>query len=492
MNMRGRLPNALRLLLCAVGLAALLSLAGCITVGPDYQPPKPELPQQWRLPSHPAVARGEAQVTNWWQVFDDPILTELINLAAQRNLDYQTAVAVALEYRHRLAAAKGEYWPSLDGSASAVNQRSSENTATPSTGATTTAYTLSADAAWEIDLFGGVRRGVESSLATYQSAEEARLDALVSVYASVATAYLQVRTLQTRLAVAQSNIDSQQEVLRLTKARFDNGLATGLDVAQAQTVLASSQAELPPLRQQLAETYNSLSLLLAQPPGAVRSIIGGAAPIPAPPRTVTAGVPADIIRQRPDVRQAERELAASSAEIGVATARLYPSLTLGGTLGLASSNTANLFNAASHFFTIGPTLSWNIFAGGALRSQIKAAEAVFQQKLLAYQLAVLTALHEVDDALTAYTESLRQVRALNNTVKASSKSLKLALSLYKEGLSDFQSVLDAQRSLFSYDDSLAQAQGQTLAYLVQFYKALGGGWSPAQATAQTDQAAARD
>lgn len=463
--------------ICALLFAALF-LSGCL-VGPDYTPPEVKVPDKWRLPDSALLVPGQADIRTWWEVFQDPMLTGFINQAAASNLDLKVAVARVKEARARLGVARGELLPAVDGTASATRQRASANEF-GSVGVTYDRYGGSLDASWEIDLFGRIRRSVEAAQADYQASQEDRAGVMVSLYAEMASNYLQVRTLQARLAAAIKNIKSQREVLELTRIRFKNGLATGLDVSQAEQVLASSEAELPPLYNGLNQSINAVALLLARPPGAVQDQLAAPRPIPTPPARVAVGVPLDIMRQRPDVRSAERQLAAATARIGIATADLYPSFSLTGSLGLASADTSDIFTSGSRFYSFGPSFNWNLFAGGAIRAQIKVQDALTEQALLTYEQTVLTALNEVDNAATSLFQQKRRVEALHQNVRAAERTLELSLRLYKEGLKDFQSVLDAQRSLFNADNQLAQARGELADNLVQLYKALGGGWRPDQ------------
>lgn len=455
-------------------LGALLFSSGCL-VGPDYKPPKPALPEKWRQAADPAVKTSEKNIRDWWRVFNDPVMTSLIQRAAQGNLDLRAAVAKVKQARAQVGAASGSLVPALDGTGQASKQRTSEHSSPPS-GTTTESYNLGLETSWEIDLFGRIRRSVEAAKADYQASEEDRVDVMITLYAEVASTYLDVRTTQARLASVRENIISQQRVLELTRSRFRNGLATALDVSQAETVLGSSEAEIPPLNTQLNQDINALALLLGLHPGALHEELRSPAPIPIPPASVTMGLPADLLRRRPDIRAAERSLAAETARIGVATADLYPSFSLTGSFGVAAGNTSGLLKSGSEFFTLGLPFSWNLFDGGRVRSQIKAQDAVAEQALLNYEQTVLAALNEVDNAYVAYTQQRIRVQALERTVAASERSLALAIKLYKDGLSDFQSVLDAQRTLFSYDDYYAAAKGEAASDLVLLYKALGGGW----------------
>lgn len=461
-------------LLCAW---IVFAAAGCMKVGPHYVPPATKTPPQWTSIPDPALLVGEETTRNWWTVFEDPFLVRLVEQAAAGNLDLKTAVARVREARARLDVAAGGLFPEVDAQARVTRQRSSDNTGF-FLGRTITNYVLGLDAGWEVDLFGRISRSIEAAAADYEASEEDRADVLVSVYAEIARNYLAVRTLQARLAATTGNIESQKQVLELTRSRFRYGLATDLDVAQAEDVLAASEAQVPPLRAELNQTLNNIALLLGEPPGALRGELSEVRPIPVPPSTIAVGIPADLLRQRPDIRRAERQLAAQTARIGVATADLYPSFSLVGSLGLESIDTSDLFNAGSHFYTFGPRLFWNVFDAGRIRARIRVADALTEQALHQYEQTVLRALSEVETAMSTYAEERNRLQALERSVAASKRSLDLAVQLYKEGLRDFQSVLDAQRSLFDQENQMAQSRGNIAIDVVLLYRALGGGWQP--------------
>ena len=461
-----------------LALSALLVLPGCMKVGPDYKPPKTQVPVSWQESDDPALIKRQTDLTKWWTVFNDPQLTALVKRADTGNLDLKAAVARVKEARAQLGVVLGSELPAVDAPASAVRQQYSENDLTRS-GLLGNNISLGLEASWEIDLFGRVRRSVEAAQADFQASQEDRADVMVALYSQVAQTYLVVRTLQARIAATTENIESQKGVLKLTQSRFKWGLATDLDVSQAQTVLGSSQAELPPLKSSLSQSLNTLALLLGLPPNSLNPELIRPQPIPTPPAKVAVGVPADLLRQRPDIRRSERQLAAATARIGVATADLYPRFSLIGSLGTAATTGGDLFAGGSTFFSIGPSMSWNLFAGGSIRAQIKVQDAQAEQALLTYETTVLSALKEVEDAMVAFQQEKLRQQYLRTTVTASRRALKLAIRLYKEGLQDFQRVLDAQRNLFDFDNALAASRGQAAIDLVNIYQALGGGWDPA-------------
>ena len=459
------------------GFLLLLLAAGCVAVGPDYERPETVVPSAWREGTDPALVPDRVVTRRWWTVFGDPLLERLIAEAERDNFDLRRAVARVREARARLGAARGEYVPRAEASGSALRRRESEN-GLMSGGSTENLYGVGVDASWEIDLFGRISRSVEAASADYQASEEDRGDVLVSLYAEVARTYFNIRTFQARLAAADGNIDSQQKILKLTQSRFRHGLATGLDVAQAEQVLAASQAEVPPLRIGLTQAVNTMGVLLGKPPGTLFDELGRPSPIPVPPAQVSVGVPANLLRQRPDIRRAERQLAAQTARIGIATADLYPSLSLSGSFGFEAVDAGDLFQGGSKAFGFGPTVRWLLFDGSRVRNRIQVEDALAEQVLYQYEQSVLNALNEAENALTEYLEQRIRLAALERSVQAAQRSLQLATRLYKDGLVDFQNVLDAQRVLFDGENQLAATRGNTVINLVQLYRSLGGGWDP--------------
>ncbi len=463
--------GALRL----AGLLVPLILAGCMAVGPNYRTPESELPETWRREADPALVRDEALVRHWWRLFEDPLLDELIGAAEQGNRDLRRTVARVREARARLGVARGERMPEAIAQGSVLRQRGSDNSL--GAGYTETFYRAGVDASWEIDLFGRIGRSVEAAAADFQATEEEYRDVLVSLYAEVAQVYLDIRTLQARLVATRGNLASQQQALRLTRSRFENGLATGLDVAQAEQLLAASEAEVAPLQIALSRAIHTLSVLLGEPPGARFEQLSEYRPIPVPPGSVAVGVPADLLRQRPDIRRAERLLAAQTARIGVARADLYPRLSLSGTFAFEAIDSGDLFKGSSRAFGFGPTVRWLLFDGARVRNQVRVEDARTEQALNQYEQTVLNALKEVEGAMTEYLDQRDRLEALERAVSAARRSLQLATRLYRDGLVNFQNVLDAQRTLFDGENQLAVARGHTAMNLVALYRALGGGWT---------------
>jgi multidrug efflux system outer membrane protein len=461
-------------------LPALLLVQGCM-VGPDYVPPDTQMPDRWSQELSEGLAEGEADLRTWWTQLDDPTLDRLIERATAGNLNIKQAVARIRQARAQFGIATGEIAPSLDAEGQIQTSRISENVAAgvaPPQTRTDTFYTLGLDASWEIDLWGRIRRNIESAEASLGAQLEDYRDVLVVLYAEVADTYVQIRTLQARIGSALSNVRTQQGALELTINRNRAGLAPDLDVRQAELNLATTQAFVPTLRAALAQNINRLAVLLGEFPSALQAEFAQEAPIPSPPAEVVVGLPAELLRQRPDIRQAERELAAQTAQIGVATADLYPALSLSGAFAFESFSSSDLLQWDSRAFQFGPTLRWNIFDAGRIRSNIVLQEAVTGEALANYEQTVLSAVEEVESAMAAYLQEVQRREALRRSVVAARASVDLVETLYRSGLTDFQNVLDTQRSQFTQEDALAESQGLVTQNLVRLYQALGGGWGP--------------
>jgi len=459
-------------------VSSLIILAGCAAVGPDYVPPETSAPDAWHTELRQGLTAENMdprQLAGWWTTLDDPVLTSLIDQAVGNNLDLKQAMAKVREARARRGISQAGMLPTLDGSGSASRSKSSENTGG---GATRSFYSVGFDAGWEVDIFGGVRRAVEAADADLAASGEDLRDVLVTLTAEVALNYLDTRTYQSRLAVAEGNLAIQQQTFDLTQSRWQAGLTNELALQQARYNLESTKAQIPTLRSGLEEAKNRLAVLTGKIPGGVHELLAQTRPIPVIPPTVAVGVPAETLRQRPDIRRAERNLAAQTARIGVATADLYPKFKLAGSIGLESLKSADLFKSASQAWNIGPSVSWNIFDAGAIRQNIEVQSAIGEQYLLAYEAAVLGALEEVENALTAYAEEQLRRERLLVAVDAARQAEALAANQYNAGLVDFTTVLEAQKSLLSFEDQLSQSNGTVTSNLIRLYKALGGGWSP--------------
>jgi NodT family efflux transporter outer membrane factor (OMF) lipoprotein len=485
-----------------VALLVALLVGGC-TVGPDYTAPEWASPSSWfggkKAPSTPhlSYAVTEPVDPNWWTLFRDPQLTALEQRVAKENLDVQAAGVRLAESRAQLASARSAEFPTLNANASYERQKPSNTgvfAAAPNAlgangafGNTTggisskgisafDVYQGGFDASWEIDLWGGVRRSVESAGASAQAADEARRAALLSSLAEVARDYVQLRGAQAQLQIARDNVSTAQQSLRLTQQRAAGGVTTDLDVANASAQLRTTAAQIPALEQQEASLINALSLLLGQPPQALASELTRAKAVPPVPPKVPVGLPSELARRRPDIRQAEAQLHAATADIGVAVADFYPSLTLNGSVGLQSLQFAHVFDLNSRNYGLGPGLTIPLFQGGQLRAQLQLREAQQQEAAINYQKTVLQAWHDVDNALTAYRTEQQRRQQLIQAVAENRRALGLAQSRYQQGVSDFLTVLDAERSLLATQQQLADSTTAVSANLVAIYKALGGGW----------------
>ncbi|MEO8604246.1 MAG: efflux transporter outer membrane subunit [bacterium] len=452
-----------------------IALAGC-AVGPDYRPPEPAMPEGWEELSSGVMAKP-SDLTRWWTLLGDADLDSLVSEAAAGNLTLREAVARVDEARARYGIAHAGLFPQLDSGATASRNLQSQNG--PFFGGDEYSdFTVGVAASWEVDVFGRVRRSVESASAAEEAAEDDRHDVLIVLAADVVQSYIAVRTLQQRLAVARANLASQEQIFELTKVRFEMGISSGLDVAQAEQVLASTRTLIPPLELAQTEEINRLSVLLGKQPGALRDRLASSAPIPRPPDAIGVGVPVNLLRQRPDVRRAERDLAAATARIGVAVADLYPRFTLLGNFEFDSTKLSNWIEGPSSAYSVGPKVIWNVFDAGRLRSIVHAEEALTAQALARYEQRLLVALQEVENALAAFGRTREERVAVEEAVSASSEALDLATLLYKDGVVDFQNVLDAQRTLLDFEERLAITDGNVVRSLVRIYLALGGGWDP--------------
>ena len=460
---------------------ALLVLTSCAAVGPDYHPPQPGAPADWHAALEDGLTAAPVDskiLARWWTVFNDPVLSDLISVAENGNLDLKQAESRIREARARRVVARAGGFPAIDTSG-AYTRRHSNN-------GTNDFYQAGFDAGWEIDIFGGTRRSVEAADANLLARTVALEDVRVTLAAEVGLNYVEARTFQRRLAVTGGNLQAQEETFELIQFRYQAGLSDELALQQARYNLESTRAQIPSLRTGLAEAKNRLAVLMGKIPGEVDSMLSEPRPIPITPPTVAVGIPADTLQRRPDIRVTESELAAQTALVGVATADLYPRLRLSGTIGLEATQFANFFKSASRFWNFGPGVSWNLFDAGSIRGNIEIQSALQEQSLIAYEKSVLNALEEVENALTAYAgEQIRRERLLD-AVDAAGKAETLARDKYQSGLVDFTTVLDAQRSLFSLQEQLAISDGAVASDLVQLYKALGGGWESVVPMARTD------
>jgi NodT family efflux transporter outer membrane factor (OMF) lipoprotein len=466
-------------------LLALVSLTAACTVGPDYKQPVVEVPDVWEQNAVEGVEQGEAAIQTWWENLGDPQLVDLLERAEDANLDLRQAIARISEARALRRIAGGERYPDINAEGDAGAAQFSKSTLGEMGGETFETYSLGVGLTWEIDVFGRIRRSVESATAGYEASIENYRDVLVTLFSDVARNYVDVRTLQERIDLAEANVELQKSTMELTQVRFDTGLTSALDTAQAESNLANTEARIPTLETQLNNALNRLAVLLGEVPGSLDGELDRKKEIPSPPDEVVVGIPADVVRQRPDIRRAERDLASQTARIGVATADLYPRFSITGFLGLSSSDIGDLFSGDAVTWDIGLPLFANLFDGGRVRGQIEVEEARTEALLAAYELTVLGALEEVEDALVAYAKERIRRDTLQRAVEATQRSVDLVKEQYMAGLTDFQNVLDSQRSLSSQEDQLAESEGQVVNNLIGLYTALGGGWRPDPEQAET-------
>jgi len=453
-------------------------LSGC-AVGPDYTAPEVPVPDAWHQALTEGATGAGGDLHEWWSVFGDPVLTGLVERARQNNLTVRIAVARIDEARARFGVTSGQYAPTLDATGFYSRDRASENgpLAAFGGGDQSSLHSIGLDATWEIDVFGRIRRSVEAAQASLDASIEDYRDVLVSLYAEVALNYIQVRALEERIELARENIQLQTQTLRLTGDRYKAELVPQLDVRQAELNLATTESFLPTLEGLRTQGINRLAVLLGLHPGSLEAELSVAGAIPSGPGEFAVGLPAELLRQRPDIRRAERQLAAQTAQIGVATSALYPAFSLSGTFALEATNIADVADSGSRTYGFTPFVRWNLFDGNRIRSAIDVEEARTEQSLLQYEQTVLLALEEVEAAMVAYVRQQQRRRALARSVVASRKSVELVTALYRSGLTDFQNVLDMQRTLTQQEDQLAESQGAVVQNLVLLYKALGGGWA---------------
>ncbi len=503
---------------------ACAALASACTMGPNFRRPETTPP-----PAFPAAAASSPDIGSkavaraydgrrWWSVFKDPVLDRLVDEAQRQNLDVQTAALRIEEARAQRGAAAAQGRPSVSGMGLGGRQRSSQNGFTSAlagggsqqqgggasggsgsgSGASEQAapspysdlFQVGFDATWELDLWGKARRGVEAADAGIVSAEQARGNARISLTAEVARTYLALRGAQRQRAIVLADIADQQQLLKLTDSRSRSGFASKADSVQQQAQLSASEAQLPPIDQNIAQAMNRLALLLALPPGALADRLG---PVPqadvALPPEVPVGLPGDLLRRRPDILKSEADLHAATAKVGQAKAQLFPSITLGGVAGLQSVHADSLTDWASRFWIGGAQISIPIFEGGKLKAQIRTADAQMKEAALAWRSTVLGAYHEADDALEAYADEQRHAAALGRALADARRSDDLMRSRHRSGFVSMIEVLDAQRQVHQAEQQALQSNVTASTDLVALYKALGGDWT--EDSARADDVAAR-
>jgi len=467
-------------------LAALnLALAGC-AVGPDFYPPSAPIADKFIGADGRSIKSGDKEYAAWWNSFHDPTLNRLIEDAYNQNLTLLAAGTKVLQARAALGIAIGFEYPQLQqGTGSLIYNRSSAATPLAAPNAKPAFFwtnALAVQAAWELDFWGKFRRGVESADSAYLASIASYDDVLVSLLGDVAATYVGIRTTEELLAIARANVTAQQKILSIAQAKYRGGGTSELDVFQAQNVLEQTQAAIPQLTNQLRQGEDALCVLLGIPPQPLGALLARSrGRIPYPPATVTVGIPADLLRRRPDIHAAELLALAQSAQIGVAEADLYPAISITGTFGGAAStanghNLGQIFTRTGVTYAAGPSFQWNILNYGQITNNVRLQDATLQQLLVNYQNLVLTAQQQVSDAISAFLQSRAQVGDLRGSVRAARNALSAASDQYEQGATNFTTVLVSEQNLFQAESSLAVASGNVALGLVALYRALGGGW----------------
>lgn len=461
-------------------LALVVIAAACTPVGPDFVKPDLDAPPDWAQTPAQGLEASPYELVEWWQVFNDPVLNQLVETAQRQNNNIEIAGLRVLQARAQLAIAVGTQYPQ-----SQFAQGSATYISPPDNSGVTSnywQYGLSANVAWELDFWGRFRRGIESADAAFLASIAAYDQAMVLLVAAVTDVYAIIRTIEQQLEIAEYNVNIQQRSYDIAAVLFKNGSNSELDMQQANTLLLATKATIPDLQIALTQSKNALSTLLGLPPGGTDEMLGESRAIPTLPDSIAIGVPADMLRRRPDVRQAELLAMAQNALVGLAEADLYPSFSLIGSIGVAAggpgSNASfgDLFDSDALTFATGPSIVWPFLNYGRIRNNVRVQDALLQQALVNYRETVLQAARETEDAMAGFIGTREQTGILAKTVTSAKRSNDLSTLRYKEGFSDYQRVLDAQQALFTQQQRYVAAQGETVRSLIAVYKALGGGW----------------
>jgi outer membrane protein, multidrug efflux system len=466
----------------SLGLASLAALLGGCAVGPNYQPPKVSVPATYSQALPVVTNHAPESLARWWRLFHDRQLDALIDEAVVSNLDLRLAQARLTEARAQQGVARSALFPSLEANGDYTRARLSKNTPTGFLARAAgqpleqNLFDSGFDMNWELDIFGGNRRALQAAKADLGATEEAHRATRITVLADVGLNYLDLRGLQKQLTVARDNLQLQEQTLALTQDRFQAGLANDLDTARAEAQVAETRSQIPLLEQDIQRSIHRLSILLGKQPVELESQLVAPKAVPAAVPSIPPGLPSDLLRQRPDIRQAEREVAAATARVGVATADLFPRFFLTGAGGLQSLNASDFFDAGSRFWSIGPSIKWPVFTAGRIRQNIKVQNASEDQALIRYEQTVLTSLEEVENALLACGKEQEHQQSLIQSETANRRAVQLADQRYRSGLVDFLNVLETQRSLLSVQDALARSERTQGQNVIRLYKSLGGGW----------------
>ena len=457
--------------------ALLLVLSGCKAVGPDYEGVAWNDPRVDDLHDHEGSEITLQEVATWWRVFDDPVLTNLVESALMNNLTLADSLAQVREARARLSVSRAGLLPAVDAVGAYNRFRNSDNAGLPGNGDN---YRAGFDASWELDIFGRRRRSAEAAQADFEAACATYENVWVVVAAETANAYVEYQELRKRLHVAQSNLELQQDTLEILSSRAKAGIGDDLAVEQARYNMERTRATIPGIRSGMDQALNALAVLTGVMPGELKFAVASPDKVLSVPVRTLTGIPASALRKRPDVRAAERRLAARCASIGVAEADLYPTFALNGSIGLDSLNSGDFLDSDSRFYSWGPSVTWPIFSGGSIRANIEVQKAVHEQAFLNYEKTVLDAVAELRNNLSDYVYEYERLESLQKAAQAARDAVDIAQDKYHQGLSDFNSVLDAQRSLLTYEELVVVSRGRIARDLIGIYKALGGGWQTLQ------------
>jgi len=462
-----------------------ISLAGC-AVGPDYRPPVDSHDSHWHAELTLATSLEEADPANWWQRLHDPVLNELVDEAAHNNRDLAVAMANLEQAKALRRAAAGGYFPQLDATGAGSRSRFSRQTGIGANTGTRNTYTTSLDASWELDLFGKTRRAVQAAEANVGALAAARDGIMLAVIAETASNYFEVRGLQRQLANTERDIGLLQEVEEIARTQFEIGITTELDLARATGERQALESTLPNLEAEITARIYRISVLTGQAPEFHVATLAAQEPLPMPPDQVPVGLRSEILKRRPDVREAERNLAAATASIGVAKAELFPSFSLTGAIGSSARVFSDLFTPATQTSAIGAALGWPLFAGGSLLAKVDAAEAGERAALAGYEQAVLLALEDAEGSLMRYGKEWQTLKRLQETEASRRQAFEIARLRYEAGEENFLTILDAERTLIAARNDIVSSETRVLTDLTQLYKALGGGWRPPATTARND------
>lgn len=457
-------------------LTALCLLTGCM-VGPDYHAPAAPIAPQYRQAGSDKVLPGEVSTENWWTVYNDPVLNELVATSYRQNPTLQAAAARVLEAQARRGVSKGLLFPQEQVALGGYSaNRLSENRPNAGGDRSYNQWELGAAASWELDIWGRYRRGIQSADAGVLASVADYDDVLVTLVSNVASEYLTIRILQERLAITRNNVELQRQGYDVADNRFKGGTATELDRLQATALLRNTEALIPQIDAGITQAEDRLCVLLGIPPSDLSATLGQPSPIPVAPPSVAVGIPADLIRRRPDVRRAEYQLAAQSARIGIAKADLYPSFFLAGDIRLVSEDFENVFEGDSLQAFGGPAFRWNVLNYGRIQNNVRIQDARFQSLISGYESSVLRAQQEVADAIAGYLGAQQQMLLLSDSVAAAQRAAEVAETQYRGGIADYTRVLLAQQFLQDEQDQLVASRGAVALNLVSIYRALGGGW----------------